>query len=199
MSNRRMDLDGGALRARWESEAARGLPQAILEDRVELVAAGRYQQLFTGRVLASIEVPGDPVPKARPRIGAGGGRTTDRTRAQEELFGWAFKRAIRRPFDGQLSLVVRFHTATRRRVDADNLAKLVMDAGNGIAWHDDAQIRQVLAVVRLAAPVARTLVAIAAHTTCRECGCSDFDPCDEGCAWSLTERELCTACEVMPA
>jgi hypothetical protein len=28
--------------------------------------------------------------------------------------------------------------------------------------------------------------------TCRVCGCSHFDPCDEGCWW--VEPDLCSAC-----
>ena len=32
---------------------------------------------------------------------------------------------------------------------------------------------------------------------CRVCGCSEFDPCREGCGWS--EDDLCTACKAAEA
>ena len=34
--------------------------------------------------------------------------------------------------------------------------------------------------------------------TCIKCGCTEFDPCDEGCAWTFlnkkTNEGLCSAC-----
>jgi hypothetical protein len=33
--------------------------------------------------------------------------------------------------------------------------------------------------------------------TCRVCGCSQYDPCEDGCWW--IEKDLCSACEGEPA
>ena len=29
---------------------------------------------------------------------------------------------------------------------------------------------------------------------CRVCGCSEYDPCPEGCAWTSATKTMCTAC-----
>lgn len=94
-----------------------------------------------------------PVPKARPRTSAvtyavvGGKRlkirdahtyTPARTREYEEKVAWALRRAGARPVTGDLGLNLVFHT--QRTGDADNFAKAVMDAGNGILYVDDAQL-----------------------------------------------------------
>jgi Holliday junction resolvase RusA-like endonuclease len=42
----------------------------------------------------------------------------------------------------------RWHT---KKSDADNIAKAVLDAANGILWHDDAQIAQLLVTKMVAA------------------------------------------------
>lgn len=44
-----------------------------------------------------------------------------------------------------------FSRCTARNGDADNIAKAVLDAGNGILWHDDSQVVQ-LVVHRWYAP-----------------------------------------------
>lgn len=46
------------------------------------------------------------------------------------------------PLTGRLLVEARFYRATRRGVDADNLAKLAMDALNGVAFVDDEQIEK---------------------------------------------------------
>ena len=114
---------------------------------------------FQAMVIATI--PGRPIAKGRPRMVTGGHPyTPERTRDAEQSMALIFKQACRRPLDGPLELLVGFSfryprswpKAQRQAVedgcepwytgkpDLDNLVKLVKDAGNGILWHDDAQV-----------------------------------------------------------
>lgn len=82
-------------------------------------------------LLLDITIPGDPIPKGRPRSGKGRTYTPKRTRDAEasiiELVD-ASGFATAMPYDGPVSLSVTFWCATRRRTDGDNLMKLVTDA-----------------------------------------------------------------------
>lgn len=93
-------------------------------------------------------IPGEPVPKARPRVGRSGhAYTPERTRKAEQRVAFIAKAAaIGGPLSGALHVELEFALGTRRRVDWDNLSKLVCDACNGVLWADDAQIE--LALVR---------------------------------------------------
>lgn len=89
-------------------------------------------------------VPGEPVPKARARTTKNGTYTPRRTLdAQARV---AAEWHLARPAgwhpdpEARYELTVIVHCKHRRRCDLDNLAKLVMDALNGLAWVDDAQI-----------------------------------------------------------
>ena len=110
---------------------------------------------------------GDPVSKARPRFGNGRAHTTARTKAQEEkralvytdvYKGFSFREKIplrlvadfyikiaksdtKRAKEGKLSGAIR----PTPRPDADNLVKCVQDALNGVAYHDDSQLVEVVA------------------------------------------------------
>lgn len=106
---------------------------------------------------------GKPQAKGRPRHTRGHTYTSDRTRGAEDILRAEMRRGCSTPLEGPLKLEVffRFHRpkswpAARRDVegeepwykgkpDLDNLLKLVMDAANGILWHDDAQVVKVIA------------------------------------------------------
>jgi crossover junction endodeoxyribonuclease RusA len=91
------------------------------------------------RVL-TLEVPGRPVPKGRPRHTKRGHTYTPAQTAQAESVIRTLARAQGwTPLTGRLSVALVFRTDTRRG-DVDNLAKLVLDALNGVAWVDDRQI-----------------------------------------------------------
>ena len=89
--------------------------------------------------------PGDPVPKGRPRMSRHGHAfTPSRTRVAEREIA-SFVQAhmgahALSPATGKLQVVLGFARATERRCDLDNLAKLVLDALNGVAFVDDSQI-----------------------------------------------------------
>ena len=85
---------------------------------------------------------GDPIPAPRPRFGQGRTYMPSRYTAYKLALAWAFKAKMgrRKPMRGSIILVLDFYRKTRGKVDLDNLAKTVMDAGNGVVWEDDSQI-----------------------------------------------------------
>lgn len=88
----------------------------------------------------SFTVPGDPIPKGRPRVVHGHTYTDARTVAAEKRVRAAFLAGGFKPIRTPVRVELRFYRATARRCDWDNLAKLVCDALNGAAWDDDDQI-----------------------------------------------------------
>lgn len=103
---------------------------------------------------------GDPVPKARPRSATGKATYTPRrTRDAETALRAAIDAAApAEPLDVPVGMELVFHRATRRRVDGDNLAKLVTDClqrgrrDTGGVVTDDFLIRRWEIDVHLAAP-----------------------------------------------
>lgn len=89
-------------------------------------------------MLLSLTIPGDPVPKERPRAAKSGHVYTPRkTQQAEEVIRELIRAQMPEPYDGPVGLVLAFYCATRRRTDGDNLQKLVMDALNKVAVVDD--------------------------------------------------------------
>lgn len=105
------------------------------------------------------EVKGTPVAKGRPRLGKNGTYTPQKTKDYEELVKLSFLKQYPKfdPFMGELSVkvdaifevpksyskkkrVVLLHTGYTHRPDVDNLTKSVLDALNGLAYKDDAQV-----------------------------------------------------------
>jgi len=89
-----------------------------------------------------IIVPGRPVPKGRPRLGYRGRKayvyTPPETREYERLVGWVAKSAGCRPVDGPVSVSLSVYV--KGRLDADNIAKSILDGLNGVAYEDDDQV-----------------------------------------------------------
>jgi Holliday junction resolvase RusA-like endonuclease len=87
-------------------------------------------------------VPGNPVPKERPRFN-GHAYTPKRTRDAED---WIRAHTKRLPFlTGKVVLSLAFFRKDAVPCDIDNLTKLVQDALNGRAWNDDRQIVTLIA------------------------------------------------------
>jgi len=116
------------------------------------------------------EVPGVPVPKARPRVTRAGITYTPRaTLSYEALVRHCYATAYpgRQPYDAKVALALHIEalfplpaSAPRRlrthlenggrlpmatRPDLDNLVKAVLDALNRIAWADDGQVAEITA------------------------------------------------------
>lgn len=113
----------------------------------------------------SFEVWGKVRGKGRPRFARGGHAYTPKgTRDYERAIREAFENAPERPpkpFSGPIDVTIvtsrQLPKSTPKRVlsepdthkpDADNIAKIVLDALNGVAWLDDAQVTS-LTVVKL--------------------------------------------------
>lgn len=117
-----------------------------------------------------LTVPGIPVGKGRPRVTTVGGKprmyTPKRTVEFEKAVAAAFRKENpgTKPLDGPVEVRVYAiweppkSTPKRRRAemianreprtkkpDADNVLKAVLDALNGVAYHDDAQVCKVSA------------------------------------------------------
>lgn len=86
-----------------------------------------------------VEVPGRPVPKARPRFNSAGGIWTPSSKA-EEAVAWYFVRYKDLFPSGPVKVRAEFFCNPRQRADADNLLKLVCDAiTRAGVWRDDFQ------------------------------------------------------------
>ena len=95
----------------------------------------------------ALRIGGEPLPKERPRAAQGRAFTPKRTRDAEKRVLDAFRAAYPDvdPLTGRLLVDVKFFRRTRRGVDLDNLAKLCLDALNGVAYRDDEQIEKAIA------------------------------------------------------
>lgn len=95
--------------------------------------------------LLEFTVPGNPRPKERPRFN-GHAYTAKDTAGAELVVGWEARKAMaKRPrLEVPLWVEIDFRMDTRRRVDLDNLAKLVLDACNEVVWADDSQIERLV-------------------------------------------------------
>ncbi|ERH29763.1 RusA family crossover junction endodeoxyribonuclease [Alloscardovia omnicolens] len=92
-------------------------------------------------------VAGEPRPKKRPKVFHGRGvnpkENVVNERAIRDAYIAAFPDAPR--FTGNVQILMMFYLGDFRRVDVDNLAKLVQDALNGVAFVDDSQITRLVA------------------------------------------------------
>lgn len=104
-------------------------------------------------VVARFTVEGEPTSKARARFMRAGGKvvtyTPTKTRTAEETMAWNFRATadsrLCRSEGYAYGVVALFFCANRQRRDVDNMVKLVMDSINGLAWHDDSQVLELIA------------------------------------------------------
>jgi crossover junction endodeoxyribonuclease RusA len=90
----------------------------------------------------SLTIPGNPIPKARPRVVDGRAFTPSRTKEYEALVREYARVAWgnREPWAGPVALTMLFFRATAHRADLDNLVKAVTDALQGVVYDNDAQV-----------------------------------------------------------
>lgn len=81
---------------------------------------------------------------------------------------------VKRNDTDDLTVRLAFYASTRQRRDVDNLTKTVLDACNGIAWRDDAQVVRLVVDLVRGDPRPRTELAVYVHTRrgrdCPRCG-----------------------------
>ena len=110
----------------------------LREAAAELVTAVSEPWVF--------HVLGQPVPKGRPRFDPRSRRayTPKRTRAYEETIAGigTIRRPPRWPLGAEYEVELAIFNGTKLARDGTNILKSVEDALNGIAWHDDKQIRR---------------------------------------------------------
>jgi len=105
--------------------------------------------------MITIEYDGEPQRKERPRFNTKTGHafTPRKTKdAEERIAQYARYQNVgaELPLDGELAITLSFRTTHDGsnpigRIDIDNATKLVMDALNGVIWHDDWQISELYA------------------------------------------------------
>ena len=116
-------------------------------------------------------IPGDPIGKERPRVVKGHAYTPAKTKAYEDKVRWCFKQAHGKLIEGPVAVAITAYHAIPRKAskavreamesgarlplkkpDADNIAKAICDALNGIAYKDDSQIVALLVFKRFGEP-----------------------------------------------
>ena len=85
-------------------------------------------------------VLGEPRSKQRARVTARGTYTPTETREAEQRVREAWAETQAEPFAYQVVLTIDFYNGNKRRRDLDNMAKLVLDALNKVAYADDFQV-----------------------------------------------------------
>ena len=97
--------------------------------------------------MIAFSIPGNPVPKGRPRFGGGRAYTPNRTKAYESkvrmLALQARQECRQRPLRGDVSVVIDI--CGYKRADIDNISKSILDACNGVLYLDDRQIQRLVA------------------------------------------------------
>lgn len=92
-------------------------------------------------------VPGETVPKGRPRFGRGGKVfTPPKTKAFEQKVALFARSAIKQPWGGAVEVSIDIFGPYDG--DLDNAVKSVLDGLNGIAYHDDRQVQTLHARIR---------------------------------------------------
>ncbi|WGH91430.1 RusA family crossover junction endodeoxyribonuclease [Auritidibacter ignavus] len=111
-----------------------------------------YLSLLAQEPSIEFTVPGNPVPKGRPRVTKTGHTyTPERTLNAELAILTAYTKAGGRKHHNKttrFTVVMIFDLDHRRRVDIDNLQKTVLDGLNKWAWADDTQVTKVHAMKR---------------------------------------------------
>lgn len=109
-------------------------------------------------------IPGQPIPKGRPRLGRGNRVfTPQRTLDHEAKWAQAAHTALRQlerwPMAAEYAVHTHFVLGTKRAVDLDNLFKCA-DGLNGVAFYDDSMVAEIRATREYDKAAPRTEVTI---------------------------------------
>lgn len=99
--------------------------------------------------------PGEPVSKERPLFNrkTGHAYTPPKTRKAEKELADFYKQEIGDVrLTGFLDMSVTFFLSNQRKIDVDNMGKLVLDALNGLAYEDDTQVHRLCLTKRYTTP-----------------------------------------------
>ena len=114
--------------------------------------------------LFSFVVEGDPVSKSRARYSRKSGRTYTpaKTVAAQAVVEMYFRQALQgQTLAGSVAIVAIFYRSNFQRIDADNLMKLVMDAGTKAGvWEDDCYVTAQAAFMEMDRGRPRTVIAL---------------------------------------
>lgn len=118
--------------------------------------------------MIELEIMGKPLGKARPRVTRNGTYTPKKTVNYENLIRWTFQSKFpnHKPFEGYIEAEIKAifdvpKSYSKKKTlellnkscnydhkpDLDNVAKIVLDSLNGIAYKDDSQVT-VLKVIK---------------------------------------------------
>lgn len=135
--------------------------------------------------IKTLVIDGEPMAKARARVGKGGRHyTPGRTADAERDIANRFRSDRPTPFVGNIAVAILFYRSNRHRVDVDNLIKTVLDGitKSESVWDDDDQVTALLGVLEYDAERPRTVISIGHHKstmlrgddrlthTCETCG-----------------------------
>jgi Holliday junction resolvase RusA-like endonuclease len=110
---------------------------------------------------------GDPVSKARARVVNGHAYTPRKTASAEEALAWRFRSVMKGDaFDCPVAIAAVFFRSNYQRIDADNMMKLVLDAGTAAhIWIDDCHVAAQLSFVECDPKRPRTIVVVCPTTS----------------------------------
>nr|DAF69103.1 MAG TPA: Endodeoxyribonuclease RusA [Bacteriophage sp.] len=114
-------------------------------------------------MIIEFTIPGAPQGKARARTTKFGSYTPEKTVLYENLIKISYQQATEKYFDGPLRVIINaFYEPAKstskkrmsamlegsirptKKPDIDNIAKVVLDALNGIAYKDDTQVIELI-------------------------------------------------------
>jgi Holliday junction resolvase RusA-like endonuclease len=108
----------------------------------------------TPDTVAHLTIVGEPATKERPRMSkTGHAYTPAKTRAAEKAIAELYldqHQGLK--LRGFIDLTIILYMGSKRRKDADNMAKLIQDALNGVAFDDDSQIHELHVSKRYTTP-----------------------------------------------
>ena len=114
------------------------------------------------------EIIGKPIGKGRPRLGKYGTYTPTKTANYETLVKWTFANEFKKfkPMEGPIKakitavfIVPKSYSKKKReelltkidyikKPDCDNIAKIILDSLNGLAYIDDSQVSNLVTLKR---------------------------------------------------
>lgn len=175
------DAAGLPCRMLWQGE-----PRVRREGDISRVTdylRGVLRDFDTSTIVAFVH-EGVPASKTRARWSRRNQRfyTPSDSAAAQDALSWQFRQAIRgEPWKGNIAIAVVFFRPNHQRIDADNLMKLVLDAGTKAGvWRDDCQVTHQVSVIEKDAVRPRTVIAMS--------------PVESSLDRNLTVESMCERC-----